>query len=89
MRLEYDGVKLKKSRAQKMTFGNTNVRFENVRTRLGNVRAQKFFSEDDKTRHLQVHLLGSHSHRFERIKRQNINHSVGCSLKINDLEYIK
>lgn len=89
MRIEYDRVRLRKSKAQRVTLENVIVRFENVRARFGNVRPQMSFSKNDKARHLQVYLFNSNNHRFEMIKRQNINSFVSCSLKINDLKYIK
>ena len=59
-----------------------------MRVRLERVRPQKFFawafSEDDKTRHLQLHLPGLGN--FGMATRQSINSSVTRGLKVIDSE---
>ena len=57
-------------RARLGTVGLENMRLENMR--LKNVTPQRFFSETDKARHLQLHLPGLDGNTAEH---QQLRHS--------------
>lgn len=69
-------MKLKKIRAQKLTYVNVIARIENVKarlknvkTRLGNVRLKRSFLKADKAKHLQLHLPGCCNNQVKNSKK--------------------